>query len=69
MSKNGGCQLYSCELEGHRPYFRLLLPVCRTGTGREELWVASPGILHAIALTVADDGGNSDALTYTVDIE
>jgi len=29
MSKSGGCQLHSCDFEGHRPYFRLLLPVCR----------------------------------------
>jgi len=31
-----GCQLYSCEFEGHRPYFRLLL---------EGLWYASPEFL------------------------
>jgi len=43
-------QIYSCEFEGHRPCFWLLLPVCRlpvlrtqtgSGTGREELWCAS----------------------------
>jgi len=33
MSKSGGCQFCSCEFEGHRPYFRLLL---------EESGVAAP---------------------------
>ena len=32
MSKSDGWQLHSCNLEGHRPYFRLLL---------EESWYAS----------------------------
>jgi len=30
------------QLNGHKTYFRLLLPVCRAGTGREELWYVSP---------------------------
>jgi len=47
MANSGGCQLHSCDLEGHRPYFRLLLPVCSASTGREESWVASAEFLES----------------------